>query len=827
MVDSTGQTGSRTINILDPKISPSAFTNCAGSEMVFTLGDAELAGNVTWWPYGGSVSADTRTYTILLPAGIHTITANWQGCESRATGVVVAVTSLTAEPTDACRYGQVIYTAATSPPGYEHLVNWGDGVGARRTNNYYFPGTYHRSAWCANSVLSVTSRVHGISIVPSARSALANAVNPATFYQTNGYGAASWQVQGGGPSISGGSSGESVSVNPGPNAGSFNIIANPSVLPGCYSTAKLDVVKVTFSSNLLSVCSPGGAAVSFSVAPSNMLGSLAFDMASDSSPTGSPIPGFAVPWSGGTNLTVSTSVSGSARIRVKLGDSVFLGPAVHSVQMGFPADTWYLKEGASKSYLVAVTPSGAPVAYTSTNEAVAVAAGSGGVVNILGVAPGVTEIQARTLDGVLCATKQLTVVRATLNPEDLELCVGQTGVLHLNTVPPGIPVTVQGDGGSQFSITQNGTNVYVTPNQPASVVVRAMMGDQTLDTALVCGFSVSFPTNAFFAPVGRTNYLEPVVVPPSFVWSLNYQIANSNAAMITADSTPYKIGVAGVGNGTTTLTAMQGTNATCASKDVNTVFNISLASSKHNISAQSSWPGQSGCLSLADSQCDVWVNLDQPGLDPSLPVQLQVDRAVSSVNTNYFPASLGTLAPVPGVPRRWTYTSWQESSTYLWPAETWVYFRVTMNGQDLGTNSFYIRVQPVFDWLARFKKQKPCAYDFVRWKYASVLATTGGAFVGPVSFIPNFDIDCDGVAACGCTSPDGRVELSECAFQSENACAATIGHELIHTPLGGNGSECVAYTWQFNTRNQTGISSAYNRSFLTAIVVGGINKYCQ
>lgn len=542
-----------------------------------------------------------------------------------------------------------------------------------------------------------------------------------------------------------------------------------------------------------------------------MLASLAFDMASESSPTGAPIPGFAVSWAGGTNLTVSTSVSGSARLRVKLGDSVYLGPVVHSVQVGFPTDTWYLKESTSRSYLVALTPPDASVSYTSTNPAVAVASGSGGVVNILGVAPGVTEIQARTLNGVLCATKQLTVVRATLNPDDLELCVGQTGALGLTVQPPGVPVFIQADGGNQFSVSQSGTNVYVTPNQVASVVVRAMIGDQILDTALVCGFSVSFPTNSFLAPVGRTNYLEPIVVPPSFAWALNYQIANPSIALITADSTPYKIGVAGVASGTTTISALRGTNTTCAVKDINTVFNVSLASSKTNVSAQSSWPGQAGCLSLQDSQCEVWVNLDQPGMDPFTPAELEIDRVVYQGRQPYSPPSMGTLTPVAGTIRRWTYTAWQESSTYIWPKEVRVYFRVSVNGQPFGTNSFSLKVQPVFDWLARFKKQRPCAYDFVRWKYAAVLATTGGQFIGTPTFAPTAAIQCGDVDDANACLQDGKwVTFSTGAFVDENALASTIGHELTHTIAGGNSEECEAYTWEVNNSAQTGINNPYD-----------------
>lgn len=251
VVDSIGQSGSRTITVLHPKIFPSAFTNCAGSTNVFTLGDAELTGTVSWSPSGGFLSADTKTYSIALNSGNHLITANWQGCESRATGVVVAVSSLTASPVHVCRNGQVIYTAQTSPPGYEHLVNWGDGVGAKRTNTYSTPGTYTKAAWCGNSALFVNNFIHGISIVPSIRTVLADAANTTTFYQTNSQGPATWQVQGSGPSISGSSSGDTVAVSSGSNPGTFDITANPTALPGCYSTARLDVVKVTFSSNLL------------------------------------------------------------------------------------------------------------------------------------------------------------------------------------------------------------------------------------------------------------------------------------------------------------------------------------------------------------------------------------------------------------------------------------------------------------------------------------------------------------------------------------------------------------------------------------------------
>lgn len=102
-------------------------------------------------------------------------------------------------------------------------------------------------------------------------------------------------------------------------------------------------------------------------------------------------------------------------------------------------------------------------------------------------------------------------------------------------------------------------------------------------------------------------------------------------------------------------------------------------------------------------------------------------------------------------------------------------------------------------------------YYFISWKYAAVVATTGGVF-------SSFEISTNNCVSCllgpcvaACTYCNSA-KFSTTAFdRSENGYASTIGHELVH--VTGTcpflASECDAYTWELDHQAQTGIDADF------------------
>lgn len=122
-----------------------------------------------------------------------------------------------------------------------------------------------------------------------------------------------------------------------------------------------------------------------------------------------------------------------------------------------------------------------------------------------------------------------------------------------------------------------------------------------------------------------------------------------------------------------------------------------------------------------------------------------------------------------------------------------------------------VLVWPVHRWLvtgqsADFQK----AYDYITWKYAAVLATTGGSF-SSVTFSTSGCVSC-GFQSCvyACTSWNPftgySVVFGTNTFDgTENQAASIIGHELVHTAVGLLAGECPTYTWEMDHSQQTGI----------------------
>lgn len=173
---------------------------------------------------------------------------------------------------------------------------------------------------------------------------------------------------------------------------------------------------------------------------------------------------------------------------------------------------------------------------------------------------------------------------------------------------------------------------------------------------------------------------------------------------------------------------------------------------------------------------------------------------------SYVPSDEGTLTRVDA--NTWYYDAFIEPQSELCPEPVRVWI-AAMSG-DTELDRRYVRVIPVHTYLttgtgANFSMD----YSFITWKYATVLATTGGVFTGGVTVSTDFEVYCGiwpfGTIAYACTNVGTKaVTFGTATFAStENQAASIIGHELVHA--SGVFSECTAYTWEFTQDASTGV----------------------
>jgi len=213
------------------------------------------------------------------------------------------------------------------------------------------------------------------------------------------------------------------------------------------------------------------------------------------------------------------------------------------------------------------------------------------------------------------------------------------------------------------------------------------------------------------------------------------------------------------------------------------------------------------------SESDITVTWDPAECEGTLEiVELEPQQPFG-----YLPADEGTLTQSPIIANLWRYDAFDEPPNELCPDMVKVWIAAMKGDQELARKS--ILVWPVHLWWATVQRDFEKDYDFLRWKYAAVLATTQGGF---------YDEDFSGDACVGCplgcvyacteltiNPPGYKVTFGTDTFTgTENQAASIIGHELLHT-TGAN--ECAAYTWEFNHDTGTGIFQC-DTSYLANVV---------
>ena len=371
--DSLGKTGSRTVKVIQLGLTPDWFTTCAGVANAVTLTNAEITGGVTWNPPGNPPATGPSASLSFSSPGENYFSASWNGCVVRGTGVVIVASTLTANSNALCGGGQIIYTATTSPAGYENYLVWSGqgltGVGSKRTNTYSTPGLKTVTVTCGTSTLSKNITVHKVAITNSPQYGLAGSLTPVNFYlSSDSVGPFSWEAAPAGVAVSG--SGLTGSAVPGNTAGTYTIKAFATPLPGCFDTGTLQVVQVTFSQNPIVLCVSSAANIPFTVNPPSALSLLSFDTVTNTSYAGVNQMAFVSPY--GTNLTVQGLVAGDAYVRVKMNGAVLLIP-LQIVRVTFPSDPWYVGVGKSADFTATIIPAGAPVTFDTASNSIATA----------------------------------------------------------------------------------------------------------------------------------------------------------------------------------------------------------------------------------------------------------------------------------------------------------------------------------------------------------------------------------------------------------------------------------------------------------------------
>ncbi len=305
--------------------------------------------------------------------------------------------------------------------------------------------------------------------------------------------------------------------------------------------------------------------------------------------------------------------------------------------------------------------------------------------------------------------------------------------------------------------------------------------------------------------------MEAPAVTPTYTWEITQPVP---LATITG-SGPVATAVATQpGDYSCTFTASAARECdppdrTIGPETVTVAMTAVLTRDPSSISATTAWPDMPDF-----SFSEITVEWAPPECEGTLEV---VELGLTD---GYQPPSNGTLQRINTT--LWRYTAFDEPQNVIHPKTVRVWIGALKGGVEL--NREQVQVLTVHNWWITPHQHGPDGqfhapdvadytndYDFIRWKYATVLATTGGVF-SDVQVSTDFCVTCLGgpcVAACTFCN---TARFSATAFdRSENGFASTIGHELVHVTAvcPWLTSECDAYTWELDHQAQTGIDQDF------------------
>ncbi|MEK6675192.1 MAG: hypothetical protein AABZ47_05995, partial [Planctomycetota bacterium] len=252
------------------------------------------------------------------------------------------------------------------------------------------------------------------------------------------------------------------------------------------------------------------------------------------------------------------------------------------------------------------------------------------------------------------------------------------------------------------------------------------------------------------------------------------------------------------------------------------VVTVTLAADPSAIPARSAWQP---IVSYAGSI--ITVTWDPAECEPTL----EITGAVG--DEGYVPPDWGVVEQTE--PTRWIYRALLEPQNEHCSKP--VNVRIVAKLEEAELESVTVRVLPIHEWWTRNHQSLPgedphapttsdfgMDYEYLFWKYGTVIATTGGDFGDNITISPDpcvlcprdiWDLDPPCVYACTHTGFFGgfSLDIGTLTFAgSENQAASIIGHEHYHAGLGASEGECPAYRWEADHAADTGIfpcDSAY------------------
>lgn len=330
--------------------------------------------------------------------------------------------------------------------------------------------------------------------------------------------------------------------------------------------------------------------------------------------------------------------------------------------------------------------------------------------------------------------------------------------------------------------------------------------------------------------IKRVDCYAKTVIPP-VVPSYTWVITKPDATTVSGSGAVGTVVADMPGNYSCTFTATASRECPPAPLSVGPAFRsvnvtATLTLDPSSIPAKTAWSGPNYAFS------NINVQRNPPECAGSLEVVLVEPQG------SYVPPNQGSVKHLGA--NLWRYFAFDEPQTEKCPELVKVWIAAVYNGIELpGRKS--ILVLPVHTWWTTGHKHGPGqpthppdvsdfmnAYNHLRWKYAGVLASTGGVFA-TVTVSGNVCVRCPpvtGPCVAACTNiGDDTVRFGTSTFTgSENRAASIIGHELVHTtPLGTH--ECDAYTWEVGNASGTGV--AICDVPYTTEILGFMGSTCQ